>query len=189
MDNRDFDSLISDSGFRARLGSFVIDEIYLIYIWGPDFRKHFLKLGELRTRLPEHTVLVGLTATLEPGRETDAVIQSACFNRDYHFERQDCERQNVDIIFRNIKYSCSGYEFRDLDWLIDSGLLKASDIAKCIIYCESIELGHRVALYLRSLLPPHLQKDAHKIIRHMHSIYCDECKAEGLEALYQSGDD
>lgn len=37
--------------------------------------------------------------------------------------------------------------------------------------------------------PPHLRKNARKIIRHMHSVYCDECKAEGLEALYQSGED
>ncbi|KAF7983684.1 hypothetical protein HWV62_19595 [Athelia sp. TMB] len=186
--NEAFDAFIEDPETRTRLGCLIIDEIHLIYAWGPDFRKSFGTLGSLRARLPEHTVLVGLTATLEPGRETEAVIQSACFKSTYHFERRDCERRNVEIIFREIKYNVSGYEFRDLDWLIDRGLLKASDILKCIIYCESIELGHRVTLYLRSLLPPHLRKDARKIIRHMHSVYCAQCKAEGLESLYELGE-
>ncbi|KZP28196.1 P-loop containing nucleoside triphosphate hydrolase protein, partial [Athelia psychrophila] len=148
VDNQGFNTFIDDPNTRVRLGCLVIDEIHLIYIWGPNFRKNFATLGALRARLPSHTVLVGLTATLEPGRETDAIVQSACFKSTYHFERRDCERRNVDIIFREIKYNISGYEFRDLDWLIDYGLLKASDILKCIIYCESIELGHRVTLYL-----------------------------------------
>jgi Helicase conserved C-terminal domain len=82
-----------------------------------------------------------------------------------------------------------GYEFHDLDWLIPPDLTKASDLPKRLVYCETIEMGHRLTVYLRSLLPPHLRKDGCKLIRHMHSLNCPQCKAEGLMSLYLSGED
>jgi hypothetical protein len=129
-------------------------------------------LATMRARLPEWTVFVGLTATLEPGLETDTVIQSVGFKDSFHFEKRDCERRNVDIIIREIKYPYTGHNFRDLDWLIPLDITRASDLPKRLLYCETVEMGHRVTMYLRSLLPPHLRRDARRIVRHMHSHHC-----------------
>ena len=185
----EYDAFIHDEVARPRIGYFVIDEIHLVYEWGPEFRPLYQTLFTMRARLPEWTVFVGLTATLEPGRETDAIIKSVGFKANFHFEKRDCERHNVDLIIREIKYPCTGHEFRDLDWLIPPGITKASDLPKQLVYCETIEMGHRLTLYLRSLLPPHLRKDGRKLIRHMHSLNCPRCKAEGLASLYLSGGD
>ena len=160
----EFDTLINHECACPRIGYFVIDEIHLVYEWGPEFRPLYATLATMRARLPEWTVFVGLTATLEPGRETEVVIQSVGFKDTFHFEKRDCERHNVDLIIREIKYPCTGHEFRDLDWLIPIDITKASDLPKRLVYCETIEMGHRLTLYLRSLLPAHLRKHGHQLI-------------------------
>jgi superfamily II DNA helicase RecQ len=160
-----------------------------VYQWGPEFRPVYAILATMRARLPEWTVFVGLTATLEPGVETDTVIRSVGFKDSFHFEKRDCERHNVDLIIREIKYPYTGHDFHNLDWLIPVDITRVSDLPKRLLYCETIEMGHRVTMYLRSLLPTHLSKDARRIVRHMHSLICSECKAEGLASLYLSGDD
>ena len=106
----EFNELITDECARPRIGYFVVDEIHLVYEWGPEFRPLYAMLATMRARLPEWTVFVGLTATLEPGCETDAVIQSVGFNDSFHFEKRDCECHNVDLIIREIGYPYMAYE-------------------------------------------------------------------------------
>ena len=185
----EYDTFIHDEVVQPQIGYFVVDEIHLVYEWAPKFRTLYKTLFTMRAQLPEWTVFVGLTATLEPGLETDMVIRSVGFKSNFHFEKRDCERRNIDLIIREIKYHCTGYEFHDLDWLIPPDLTKASDLPKRLVYCETIKMGHRLTVYLRSLLPPHLCKDGHKLIHHMHSLNCPQCKAEGLASLYLSGED
>jgi superfamily II DNA helicase RecQ len=185
----EYDALIHDEVARPRISYFVVDEIHLIYEWGPEFRPLYETLFTMRARLPEWTVFVGLTATLEPRPETDTIIRSVGFKSNFHFERRDCERHNVDLIIREIKFPCTGHEFRDLDWLVPSNLTRASDLLKRLVYCETIEMGHQLTLYLRSLLPLNSHKDGRTLICHMHSLNCPQCKAEGLVSLYLSGED
>lgn len=64
--------------------------------------------------------------------------------------------------------------------------MKATGEPKRILYCDTIELGHRVTQYLRSLIPPSLNRMA--LVRHMHSMNCADCKHEGLTALRESFD-
>ncbi|KAK7026541.1 P-loop containing nucleoside triphosphate hydrolase protein [Favolaschia claudopus] len=111
------------------------------------------------------------------------------FRAGFHLEKQDCERRNVALIVRVIRYTSSGLVFLDLEFLVPPGITKASDVPKYLVFVQSIEQGHRVVNYLRSLLPAHLQKDARKLIRHHHSMACPECKAEGMESLYKCGED
>ena len=67
-------------------------------------------------------------------------------------------------------------------------LRKPSDLAKRLLFTDTIERGHRITLYTRSILPEHLRHLSHVIIRHMHSMNCPDCKREGMAALYESGD-
>jgi len=126
----EYDIFIHDEVARPRIGYFVVDEIHLVYEWGPEFRTLYETLFTMRARLPEWTVFVGLTTTLEPGLETDMVIRSVGFKSNFHFEKRDCKHHNVDLIICEIKYPCTGYKFHDLDWLIPPHLTKVSDLPK-----------------------------------------------------------
>ncbi|KAF5370439.1 hypothetical protein D9615_009741 [Tricholomella constricta] len=185
----EFDKLLADPTFYKRWGLLVVDEVHLIDEWGRDFRPLYQDIWSVRSRGPDGLVVVALSATVEPGHQTDAIIRHLGFRKGKYFlDRRDCERHNIDFIFRDIEFSFTGQTFRDLDWLIPPGLKKASDVPKCLVYCETIEMGHRMVTYLRSLLPPPLKQHAHTVIRHMHSLNCPDCKSEGLAALYESGD-
>lgn len=147
-------------------------------------------LWTIKSRQPDHTSILALTATCEPGRQLNNIIHSIGLRSgSFHLEKRDCERKNVSVTFRTIKYPFSGYKFRDLDWLVSSLVLKASDLPKRLLFSATIEMGHRITLYLRSLLPPHLQPIAHILIRHIHSMNCPDCKAEGMAELFKSGDE
>ncbi|KAI0781600.1 P-loop containing nucleoside triphosphate hydrolase protein, partial [Irpex lacteus] len=144
-----FKGAITDSGVRMRLAIFCVDECHLIDEWGRDFRTAYGAIKDTIPWLPTWTVRVGLTATLEPGRQTSAVMEALGFtDSNSHLDRRDCERRNIDIIFRPVQHSISTNEFLDLDELISPNLEKAADVPKTLIYCETIELGHRVAVYL-----------------------------------------
>ncbi|THG93323.1 hypothetical protein EW026_g7882 [Hermanssonia centrifuga] len=185
-----FRAFIDTPDVRLRLGLFCVDECHLVDEWGADFRKPYASISSVRPWLPEWTSLVALTATLEPGRQTDAVTQLLGFRKnDYFFEKRNCERRNVDIVMRTIQYPFSTEGFRDLDWLIPANIHRTSDIPKTLLYCESIDFGSRVVKYLRTLLPNNLQHDKDRIIWHMHSLNCLKCKEDGLMSLYQCDDD
>jgi superfamily II DNA helicase RecQ len=183
-----FKIFVQSAHVRPRLALFCVDECHLIDEWGADFRKAFGTISQAIPWLPDWTVRLALTATLEPGRQTDVVTKAlGLCPGTFYLDRRDCQRRNVAIIFRTIQYTHSGIEFRDLDWLVPHDIKTAADIAKTLVYCETIELGHKVAKYLRTLLPRTLQHAGTKIIRHVHSLNCANCKTEALDTLYQNG--
>jgi superfamily II DNA helicase RecQ len=72
---------------------------------GPEFRTVYETLFTMRARLPEWAIFVGLTAMSEPGKQTNTIIRLVA---NFHFEKSDGERHNVDFIIREIKYPCTG---------------------------------------------------------------------------------
>ncbi|TFY62997.1 hypothetical protein EVJ58_g3507 [Rhodofomes roseus] len=185
-----FRRVVNDPEFRRRWRVFVMDEAHLCDLWGADFRKAFSDVWTIRSRAPEHVAFMALSASVEPGRQTAQVLRCLGFRRGrYHMDRRDCERININIIFRDVQYAYSGYDFRDLDWLVPENMTKAGDVPKRLVFCETIELGHRVTLYLRSLLPAHLKRVSHIVIRHIHSMNCPDCKKDGFAALMETGDE
>ncbi|KAJ7715202.1 P-loop containing nucleoside triphosphate hydrolase protein [Mycena metata] len=189
MKSADYQAFIADKNVRARLSQFTVDELHVADEWGVDFRKDYQDIPTMRARLPEHTTFLGLSASVEPGRQYEACVKLMGFQRGFHLEKRDCERRNVAFVVRSIKYASSGHEFRDLDFLVRPDLVKASDEPKHLVFIQEIEPGHRLVKYFRSILPAHLRKDAHRLIRHHHSMACELCKEEGMEALYKIGDD
>ncbi|KAJ7201810.1 P-loop containing nucleoside triphosphate hydrolase protein [Mycena pura] len=189
MKSPDYQTFISNKNVRARLGQFTVDELHAADEWSVDFRKDFQDIPTMRVRLPDHTTFVGLSASIEPGRQYEACVKLMGFRPGFHLEKQDCERHNVALMMRRILYTSSGLEFHDLDWLVPLWITKASDVPKYLLFVQSIEQGHRIVDYLRTLLPLHLQKDAHRLIRHHHSLACPECKAEGMDSLYKCAND
>jgi superfamily II DNA helicase RecQ len=100
----EYDIFIRDKVTRPRISYLVVDEIHLIYEWA--WVSHVYEtLFTMRARLPEWTIFVGLTAMLEPGKQTNTIIRLVA---NFHFEKRDGERHNVDFIIREIKYPCTG---------------------------------------------------------------------------------
>ncbi|CAK5263211.1 unnamed protein product [Mycena citricolor] len=184
-----FDEFILDGNVRARLGLFAVDELHLGDEWGADFRPDFRVIASMNARCPEHTTHLGLSASIEPGRQLRACIRLMGLRPGYHIEKKDCERHTISLFMRPIKYTTSGLVFRDLDWLVPQELDRPSDVPKRLVFVQSIEQGHRVVLYLRTLLPRHLKPMAKTIIRHHHSLACPDCKVESMNMLYESGED
>ncbi|KAJ7806318.1 hypothetical protein B0H13DRAFT_1929653 [Mycena leptocephala] len=155
MKTRDYQAFITDKAVRLRLGQFTVDELHVADEWGIEYSDH-------ACRLPEHTTFVGLSASIEPGRQFEACVKLMGFNQlEYHLEKQD----------------------------FPPGIMKALDFPKLLIFVQAIDAGHRVVAYLRGLLPPHLRKDGYRLIRRHHSLACPDCKAEGLDSLYKCDED
>ncbi|KAF9324375.1 hypothetical protein BG006_000567, partial [Podila minutissima] len=56
--------LLSEVGWRSRVQAVVIDEAHCISTWGPEFRKDYSRIGDLRSRVPRGTAFVAVSATL-----------------------------------------------------------------------------------------------------------------------------
>ncbi|KAL5503641.1 hypothetical protein EMCRGX_G010620 [Ephydatia muelleri] len=49
--------------YRSNLVAFVVDEVHCVTKWGDYFRKEFQILGEVRSLIPPHVNIMGMTAT------------------------------------------------------------------------------------------------------------------------------
>ncbi|KAJ7483466.1 hypothetical protein FB451DRAFT_950968, partial [Mycena latifolia] len=85
--------------FRSRILYAATDEAHLINEWGILFRIDFRTIGLfLRGRLPSSISIVGLSATLAPGKDTTAVCQTlGLFEGHFHMIRRTNERPNIQF--------------------------------------------------------------------------------------------
>ncbi|KDQ08757.1 hypothetical protein BOTBODRAFT_118102, partial [Botryobasidium botryosum FD-172 SS1] len=116
LSSKGFEKLLDDPEFRKNFWSLCIDEAHLCVLWGEDFREAYRVLGDIRARIPAHTVVIAVTATLPGGAAEEALR----------------EHQR---------------SFPQLRWILDQKRATA-------IYCNTIDLGLRVAIYLWNCMPP-----------------------------------
>lgn len=157
-----FKEVIQDVNIRPRLALFCVDECHLVDEWNADFRKAYGSIADIIPWLPPWTTRLALTATLEPGRQTSVVTKALGFcDGNFYLDHRDCERYNIDIVLRKVQHAYTTNEFHDLDWVVPFDIKCAADVPKTLIYCETIDLGHRLVMYLRSRLPAKLQAAEH----------------------------
>ncbi|KAF7339867.1 p-loop containing nucleoside triphosphate hydrolase protein [Mycena venus] len=139
--------------FRSNILFTTIDEVHLINEWGPDFRPSFRMIGIfVRGRLPPSTSIVGLSATLAPGKDTAAVCKSLGFyGNSFHLIRRSNERPNIQFIVQTLTHGLAGYEFPDLLPYLMSG-------RKISIHCSTLDMVFRVYVYIWRLQPPEADK-------------------------------
>ncbi|KAJ3964465.1 P-loop containing nucleoside triphosphate hydrolase protein [Lentinula raphanica] len=138
----EFNKILKNDTFCARLYALSIDELHLLLTWGKSFRKCFQQIGFVRSRLPDNIVLMGLTATMRGGTALKSVCQGLGLrNGDYHLIRRSNQRPDIELIFRNVSSPIDGCSFPELQWIVRHA-------RKTIIFCRAISLGNQVHQFL-----------------------------------------
>lgn len=71
----DVDAILGDERFRENLVLLGIDEAHILVPWGKDFRQAYHQISLLRLRLPSHTALIAVSATISPGTEFNSLCE------------------------------------------------------------------------------------------------------------------
>ena len=127
--------LLDTQVFYNRVYALGVDKAHLLYFWGADFRPRFRQIGYIRARLPSHgsmrTVLVAVTATLRAGRPKDCICSFLGLHEGkYHFIRSSNRRNDIQILFRNMRSGIKSTHFPELDWVLNSSMSLARDCSR-----------------------------------------------------------
>ncbi|KAK7006543.1 P-loop containing nucleoside triphosphate hydrolase protein [Favolaschia claudopus] len=162
--------------FRANVIFGCVDEAHLINEWGAEFRPLFKHIGAFfRGRLPSTVAILALSATIQPGVETNSICRSLGFsgNNFYHL-RLSNERHNLQFIIQPLDHGFSGDEFPEL-------LEYLNQNRKTVVHCRRIEDLQRLFMYAFDSLPPGL--DRLRRIKTYHSLHSFDVNTETLRLL------
>jgi superfamily II DNA helicase RecQ len=162
--------------FRSNVIFGCVDEAHLIKEWGRLFQLAFRHIGAFfRGRLPPKTSVVALSATLQPGSDTDCVTASLGMVQDvFTLLRRSNERLNTQFIIEVLEHGLGGNDFTCLLPYITSG-------RKTIIHCRTIDMvfrGYVWAWHMQSM-------DADKLrrIQMYHALRDPEDNEETIRLL------
>ncbi|KAI0349330.1 hypothetical protein OH77DRAFT_1415283, partial [Trametes cingulata] len=143
LKTKGYASLMENESFQARIVALAVDEAHLVDAWGnPSFRPAFKQIGLARARLAARTITIALTGTLRAGAPTLTVRTFLGFqNGRSHTIRRSNMRYDIAIIFRTVTSGARSVTFPELDWVLEGE-------RRIIIFCRTIAVGFRVALYL-----------------------------------------
>ena len=116
--------------------------------WGRSFRFAFLLIGSfLRGRLPNRISVFALSATLQPGMDTDVVTKSLGMIPDiFALLCQSNERPNMQFTIEVLGHGLGGCEFPCLLPYLVSG-------RKTVVHCRTVEMVFRAYVYFWRMLP------------------------------------
>jgi len=148
LTSQPFDRLLQNATFSSRLCALGIDEVHLVQDWGdPSFREAFRHIALVHARMPRGTTMIGLTATLLAGQETQELLKTLGLRPgNFFFQRRSNIRHDVKDIYRVLRHGLSSWTFPDLDWIVEGS-------RKTLIYCGSFALGFRVCVYFHYKSP------------------------------------
>lgn len=98
--------------------------------------------------MPSHVARIAVTATLAPGKDVYSLLEALQLkNEGFHCVRLSSERPNVRTIVMELSRSLNTHTFPDINFVFQRGI-------KAVIYCSTIDLGFRVAMYGWRQYPP-----------------------------------
>jgi len=148
-----FEAVLDDENFRQSLIQHTVDEAHLVDTWGGSFCKAYLNIGPLHLKLDSSVVLVGITATLKPGRSQKLVLDQLAFTNTctapiiFHMP---IDRPSLKMSSHLLQHRLSGHMFPDLYFLLPifTGTSPYPEIEQCIIACGTIGLTNPVIEFL-----------------------------------------
>lgn len=152
-----FRQLLSSPRFAEKICAVVIDEAHCISQWGDKFRPIYGKLGTLRAFVAANVPFLITSATLPPLVLSQVhKIMHMPKKTTYHLNL-GTDRPNIAWFVRMMKGGKSDLE--SLAFLIpnatDDEVLK---LVQTMVFFDDINLALQALKYLRSLLPPHMQR-------------------------------
>lgn len=87
-------NILDHSGFAQRISLLAIDEIHLIEEWGKNFRPLYVEIEKIRTRIPPHVPLLGVSATLIKAKRLQ-ILDKAGSREDYVFMQTSLDRPEI----------------------------------------------------------------------------------------------
>ncbi len=158
LKNDKLQQLVASRKVRGLIRWFWIDEIHLANKSDPTvWREAYTAIIFMRPRLSSQTIWAGFTGTVTL-TETRLISQTLGFRPGYFMDaRYSLDRPHVKIIPRFMEHSVSGHIFLDLSFLVPLSLSSAADIPSTLVFCQTIELGHRIGAFLDTLLPATLE--------------------------------
>ncbi|KAI0312416.1 hypothetical protein OF83DRAFT_1027850, partial [Amylostereum chailletii] len=149
LQHEKFAEMMNNDMFCSRWRVLTVDEAHLVDEWGSEFRPLYKEIKRIRALAPAHVTIVALSASVEPGAQMNRILEHLGLEQGhFYLDKRDTRRTNVDISFRDVEYTYSGDVFHDLDWTVPADMKSVMDVPKRLIYCPTIEVGHRVTLYL-----------------------------------------
>ena len=172
---KEFEKAVRDNIFWARVCGLGFDEVHLLNVWGPCFRKDFLQMGFVKARLNDtHCPWILTSATIRHGAPYDNICHLLGLrSTELHVIRQSNYRPEIQLLFRTLYSSIDGDSFPELHWVLTSGRLT-------LIFCKTISLGTRIHADLFNASPP---GNRDKNIRLYNSLNWDNHNAETRKLL------
>lgn len=180
MSSRFINKVLSIPSFTQKVLSVVIDEAHCVSLHGAGFRKFYGYLAMLRNFLPQGVPFAALSATLTPRVQHDLCSRLE-MRSNYLFINEGNDRSNVTLVCRECIHPLESY--RDLRFVIPSGVWVSLDIPKSFIYADDIDSGTGIVDYLNKCLPPELQDDG--LVQPYNAMFSTEYRREVMERFRQ----
>lgn len=177
-----FAALLAEHSVRDRIVLSCVDEAHLILQWSQHgFRRAFLHIGQLLSRLCPKARICALSATVLPGPVEKAICKAlGLFWDDIVIKRRSNLRANVQFERRLFKSALSGRSFSELDWIV-------GNLHTAIIYVDSIRTGWRVAGYIARLLPGLTAEERRRRVRLYNALNTSAHNEHTRQLLHRGG--
>ena len=177
LEHEGFRQLLKSPGFTKPLVSIVIDEAHCITQWGGEFRMTYDKLADLRSYIPMDIPFLATSAMLAPAavQQVQAKLQINP-QRSYIINLgNDCPNITPSVVKMKIKQ-----DYPALLPLVALGISSHKDLAKTIIFTNSIQQTHEIVQFLQQ----NLSDDCRPYVRNYHALQSTCSKHRVMEAFH-----
>ena len=88
--SKQLEKLVNNSEFHKRVCLLAVDEVHLLDSWGNSFRKAYLQIKFMRACFESTLVMIAMTATLLPGKQTEWVCKFVGLQGYHTVQRSNC---------------------------------------------------------------------------------------------------
>ncbi|KAI1783743.1 P-loop containing nucleoside triphosphate hydrolase protein, partial [Ganoderma leucocontextum] len=175
LSSKGFERLLANRDFQGRVVAIGVDEVHLLNTWGQTFREAFKQIAPAQKRFDYNPILILLTATLRTGVAFNSVCAfMGLLPGHFHLIRRSNARYDIRFIFRTVQSSSYAFRFPELDWVLQ-------EKRKVIVFCPTIRVGFRVAVYLLEQKKAVVTVDEQ--IRMYNSLNWDSYNSETLRLM------
>jgi superfamily II DNA helicase RecQ len=139
LKSKEFEKALLDNAFWAHTCGLGFDEVHILNVWGPQFRKDFLEMGFVKARLNDsHCPWILTSATVCDGPPLKNIrhLLGLC-GTPLHIIHRSSYRPAIQLLFRELTSPIDGDSFPALEWVLNSG-------QSTIIFAKTISLSTRI---------------------------------------------